>query len=96
MEIYFSGLYLASKLYHNLGFWAFWRKKITYKHFFVILGPLPRRPHKSSVIMNELDQLRAEAEQLKNAIRVRFSVQKFRQIKVITKDFQIFQQFYQS
>ena len=36
-------------------------------------GPLPRRPFKSSVIMNELDQLRAEAEQLKNAIRVRLS-----------------------
>ena len=36
-------------------------------------GPLPRRPLKSSVIMNELDQLRAEAEQLKNAIRVRLN-----------------------
>ena len=45
--------------------------------------------------MNELDQLRAEAEQLKNAIRVRFSVQKFRQIKVIAKDFQIFQRIFQ-
>ena len=56
---------------------SLWKNAYLIANHVLFLGPLPRRPLKSSVIMNELDQLRAEAEQLKNAIRVRVGTTSF-------------------